>query len=116
RHRPTRPAEASRPTRWNGVRLPLPEPLPLHVGPELLGHHGRPDRRGSEDPLQRVRATLEADRVTPERLPPLRHVLLLLCGRTTDAQNSWGYYYHMHEGSQRKNTIAWGSPGGGKLP
>src|SRR5439155_1199787 len=36
--------------------------------------------------------------------------------RPTDPQISWGYYYHTYEGSQRKNTIAWGSAGVGKIP
>src|SRR5947207_8387866 len=108
---------ASRPRRWNGVRLPLAEPLPLHVGPELLGHHGRPDRAAAEDLLHRVLAALEADCVPAERLPSLRHVLLLLLMWSgTRLQTSRGYYYYMAEGRKRKNTIPWGSSDVGEIP
>src|SRR5207249_5562002 len=51
------------------------ELLPLHVGPDLLRHLGRPDRRASEDGLDGVLTSLEVDRVPPERLLPLRHDL-----------------------------------------
>src|SRR5574341_138928 len=51
---------------------------PLHVGPDLLRHLGRPDRRAAEDGFHRVLTALEADRVPSERLLPLRHVPLLV--------------------------------------
>src|SRR5437879_13229866 len=108
---PRRPA----PRRWTSVRLPLPDPLALHVGPELLGHHGGPDGGAAEDLLHRVLAALEADRVPAECLPPLRHVLLLLCG-SGNRPLALGYYYYRYEGRERKDTIPHASSDVGAIP
>src|SRR5262245_37610400 len=84
------------------------EPLPLHVRPDLLRHHGRPDRRAAEHLLDRVLAPLEADRVAAERLL-LRHVPSSSCGwGRARPPDSRGYYYHIYEGRERENTIRWG--------
>ena len=98
------------------------ELLPLHVDPELLRHLGRPDRRAAEHRLQRVVRALEADREPAERFLPLAlfafamapPVLCVYAARAAD--RSWGYYYHMDEGRNRKNTICWGPSPGGKYP
>src|SRR5262245_41150812 len=90
--------------------LPLAgELLPLHVAPDAIGHLGRADRGASHPALRRVAAALEADRVpTERRLFRLRHlypsfVMIVALGAT-----SRGYYYHMYEGTARKNTTSRG--------
>src|SRR5439155_4688964 len=106
---------ASRPRRWKRVRLPLPEPLALHVGPELLGHHGRSDGAAAEDLLHRVLAALEADRVPAERLPPLRHVLLLLCG-SGNRPLGLGVLLPQVRGQEKEKYHPWGSSDVGEIP
>src|SRR5262249_59095840 len=54
--------------------LPLAELLPLHVGPDLLGHLRGADRAAAEHGLERVLAALEADVIPTDRLLALRHV------------------------------------------
>src|SRR5678815_4270503 len=114
---------------WNGSgsgarRLLLRELLPLHVGPDLLGHLRGPDRRGAHHGLEAVAAALEVDRITTERLLPFRHApsslrviwprVLGCAARRLPIRPR--VLSRDHEGAQGKNTIPGGSPTRGKLP
>src|SRR5207245_11485099 len=76
---------------------------PLHVGPDLLRHLGRPDRRAAEDGLGRVLATLEGDRVPSERLLPLRHDPSLPRGGVSLLTASGVFLPHVR-GEQKEKT------------
>src|SRR5688572_674509 len=92
--------EASRPCPLASGSALAGELLPLHVGPDLLGHVGRSDRGAAEHRLHGVLAALEVDRVPAERLLALRHVCSSrewVVPRRSDCR---GYYYHMHEGRE----------------
>src|SRR4029453_15751072 len=105
-------------------RLLLRELLPLHVGPDLLGHLRGPDRRGAHHGLEAVAAALEVDRKTTEPLFPFRHApsslrvmwprVLGCAARRLPIRPR--VLSRDHEGAQGKNTIPGGAPTGGKLP
>lgn len=59
-------------------RLSRVEPVLLHVGPQLLRHLARGDRRAAEDLLERVVAATEIHRVTAESLLALLRCFLFL--------------------------------------
>src|SRR5206468_876080 len=94
----------------NKKALPLAELLPLHVGPELLGHDRGSDRAAAENGLERVLAAFEADVITAERLLALRHVPSSFRRCEPPASSSPGYYYHMYEGRETKNPTGGASP------
>src|SRR5580765_411731 len=101
-----------------GGRLPLAgELLPLHVGPDLLGHVRRPDRRAAEDRLHGVRATLEVDRVAPERFLRLRHVSPFSSGgRPRPAPRAEGINTIGTRGKKQKTPPLGGCPPRADIP
>src|SRR5262249_50086551 len=111
------PPNASRPSHQEGAGLLLAgQLLALHIGPDLLRHLGRPDRRAAEDRLGRILAALEIDRVAPERLLPLRHSASLPRKWWSGPALPSGVFLPHVRGPRKRKYHPWGLFPEGEIP